>query len=60
MMLLLGVGLLIGYIVLAIVVARFCAVNRGWEDALDQMPDDFPFVEIGAEGPKRRPAALEA
>ncbi len=60
MLLLLGAGLVIGYVILAIAVARFCAVNRGWEEAVDQIPDDLPFVQLPVAVPKRRPAALKA
>ena len=60
MMFLLGAGLVIGYIVLAVVVARFCAVNREWEEALDELPEDLPFVELRAEVPKRKRLALKA
>jgi hypothetical protein len=60
MMLLLGAGLVVGYVILAIAVARFCAVNRGWEEAIDQIPEDLPFEGSQAVGPKRRSMALEA
>lgn len=60
MMLLLGAVLLAGYLVLAVAVARFCAVNRDWEEAIDQIPDDLPFVETRAARLERKPAVLEA
>lgn len=59
MMLLLGAVLVVGYLILAIAVARFCAVNRGWEDAIDQIPEDLPFGGGQVQGPKRRPLAFE-
>jgi len=31
-------GVLVGYFVLAFAIARFCAVNAGWERAADVVP----------------------
>ncbi|MBM3321265.1 MAG: hypothetical protein FJY73_11370 [Candidatus Eisenbacteria bacterium] len=31
-------GVLVGYFVLAFAIARFCAVNAGWERAADLVP----------------------
>jgi hypothetical protein len=60
MKLLLGAALVLAYVVLAVVVARFCAVNRGWEEAVDEMPDEVPFPGGRTDGPTRRPVALKA
>jgi hypothetical protein len=51
--------LVLAYAVLAVVVARFCGVNRGWEEAVDDIPDEFPFSATpAAEIRGERPAAL--
>lgn len=52
-------ALIVAYVILAIVVARFCGVNRGWEEAVDEIPDEFPFVREQMGGVVRRPAASE-
>jgi hypothetical protein len=59
MMLLLGAAMVFAYVILAVVVARFCAVNRGWEEAVDEMPDEVPFTG-SPTGPTRGPVALKA
>jgi hypothetical protein len=58
MMIIVGAALVLAYVVLAIVVARFCGVNRDWEEAVDEMPDEFPFEERRESGAKPRPVAL--
>ncbi len=60
MMLLLGAALVFAYVILAVVVARFCAVNRGWEEAVDEIPDEVPFPGGRTGGSTRRPAVLKA
>lgn len=40
---LVGAALVVAYVILAVVVARFCGVNRGWEEAVDEIPSEVPF-----------------
>ncbi|MFN0152580.1 MAG: hypothetical protein ACKVU1_17900 [bacterium] len=60
MMYVVAFALVLAYVILAVVVARFCGVNRGWEEAVDDMPEDFPFREIPSVVPARKPVALKA
>ena len=38
--------LILAYVVVAVLVARFCGVNRGWEEAVDDVTDD-EIVDFG-------------
>jgi len=60
MMYLVAFALVLAYVILAVVVARFCGVNRGWEEAVDDIPDEFPFGENPSVVPARKPIALKA
>jgi hypothetical protein len=59
MMYLVGAALVLAYVVLAVVVARFCGVNRGWEEAVDDIPEEFPFGRTRSSEQVRRPAVLK-
>jgi hypothetical protein len=59
-MYLVAAALILAYVVLAVVVARFCGVNRGWEEAVDDIPEEIPFGTNPNVGPVRKSLALKA
>jgi hypothetical protein len=58
-MYLVAAALILAYVVLAVVVARFCGVNRGWEEAVDDIPEEIPF-DSPSVAPVRKSLALKA
>ena len=60
MMYLVAAALILAYVVLAVVVARFCGVNRGWEEAVDDIPEEIPFRTNPSVGAVRKSLPLKA